>query len=152
MDPSTDFERCYRRHRQKLWRSLLLFSADPDVASDAMAEAFAQALRRGDDVRNLDRWVWRTAFAIARGELQRRSAVEPLVDMPQEMPEPTVDMVRALEALSPKQRASVVLHHYAGYSTRETAAIIGSTAAAVGVHLQRARVRLRTLLEEDDDV
>jgi RNA polymerase sigma-70 factor (ECF subfamily) len=66
------------------------------------------------------------------------------------MPEPTVDIIRALRALSQKQRAAVVLHYYAGYSTRETAALIGSTPPAVGVHLQRARTRLRALLQEDD--
>jgi RNA polymerase sigma-70 factor (ECF subfamily) len=152
MDGSTELERCYRRQHDKLWRSLLLFCGDPDVASDALAEAFAQALRRGDEVRDLDRWVWKAAFAIARGELRRRSSGAALPDLPQEMPASTVDLVRALDRLSPKQRASVVLHHYAGYSTRETAAIIGSTPPAVGVHLQRARARLRDLLREDDDV
>lgn len=151
MDGSTELERCYLRQREKLWRSLLLFSADHEVASDAVAEAFVQALRRGEGVRDLDRWVWKAAFAIARGELRHRSTTEPLIDLPQEMPASTVDLVRALERLSPKQRASVVLHHYAGYSTKETAAIIGSTPPAVGVHLQRARARLRALLQEDDD-
>ena len=151
MDGSTELERCFRRQYGKLWRSLLLFSADPEVASDAVAEAFAQALRRGEEIRDLDRWVWKSAFAIARGELRRRSTNEPMVDLPQEMPASTVDLVSALDRLSPKQRASVVLHHYAGYSTKETAAIIGSTAPAVGVHLQRARTRLRALLQEDDD-
>lgn len=150
-DGSTELERCYRRQQEKLWRSLLLFSADPDIASDAVAEAFAQALRRGDGIRDLDRWVWKAAFAIARGALLDRSKSHALVDLPQEMPEPTVDLVRALGRLPFKQRASVVLHHYAGYSNRETAAIIGSTPQAVGVHLQRARARLRELLREDDD-
>jgi len=148
---STDLERCYQNQREKLWRALLLFSGIPEVASDAMAEAFTQALRRGDAIRDLDRWVWRTAFAIARGELKRLGTAEPLADMPIEMPDPTVDLVRALEHLSSKQRASIVLHHYAGYSTKETAEIIGSTAPAVGVHLYRARARLRMLLQETPD-
>lgn len=150
-DPGSAIERSYRGQREKLWRALLLFCGDREVASDAVAEAYAQILRRGDAIRDPDRWIWRSAFRIARGELQRRSRMSELVDLPVEMPTSTVDLTRALSRLSPKQRASVILHHYAGYSTKETAKIIASTAPAVGVHLERGRARLRVLLKEQDD-
>lgn len=150
-DTGSAIERSYREQREKLWRALLLFCGDREIASDAVTEAFAQLLRRGGAVRQPDRWVWRAAFSIARGELQRRGRATNLPDLPVKMPEPTVDLVAALRRLSSKQRAAVILHHYAGYSTKETAAIIGSTAPAVGVHLQRARTRLRELLKEHDD-
>ncbi len=147
-------ERCYREQAERLWRSLLLFSGNREVANDAVAEAFAQALRRGDEIRDLDRWVWRAGFRIAAGELAlRQSSPGSLTaahDVGVEMPASTVDLVRAMTRLSPKQRGAVVLHHYAGYSNRETARILGSTTAAVGVHLERARRRLRELLEDDD--
>ncbi|MEP6665554.1 MAG: sigma-70 family RNA polymerase sigma factor [Nocardioidaceae bacterium] len=145
-------ERSYRTHSHKLWRALLLFSGDPDVASDAVAEAFAQALRRGAEVQDVDRWVWRAAFQIARGDLQRRSNHEPILDdVAVDVPTETIDLIRALATLSPKQSGAIVLHHYAGYSNRETAQILGSTTAAVGVHLERGRKRLRQLLGDDDD-
>ena len=148
-------ERCYREQAERLWRSLLLFSGEADVASEAVAEAFAQALRRGDAIRDLDAWVWRAGFRIASGDLARRrheprSELSEVTGVAVEMPEQTVDLVRAMRKLSPKQRGAVVLHHYAGYSNKETARILGSTAAAVGVHLDRARRRLRTLLEDTD--
>jgi hypothetical protein len=60
-------EECYRAEHARLWRSLLLFSGDADLASDAVSEAFTQALHRGTAIRDLRRWVWRAAFAIARG-------------------------------------------------------------------------------------
>ena len=144
-------ERCYREQGVKLWRAVLLFGGDPDVASDAVSEAFAQALRRGSQIRSVDAWVWRAAFKIAGAELKRRRTLAELVELPVDMSPPTVDLVRALRSLSPKQRGAVILHHYAGYSNRETAAILGSTTAAVGVHLQRARAHLRTALEVPDD-
>ena len=146
-----EVERAYHRQSERLWRALLLFGDDAEVASDAVAEAFAQALRRGAAIRDVDRWVWRAAFRIARGELKRRLAgASEVPDIPAETPVDTVDVIRALKELSPKQRGSIVLHHYAGYSTKETAAILGSTAAAVGVHLERGRKRLRDLLGDDD--
>ena len=67
-----------------------------------------------------------------------------------EMEEPARELVAALAMLSERQRAAVVLHHAVGYPVREVASIIGSTPAAVKVHLMRARRRLRELLGETD--
>jgi RNA polymerase sigma-70 factor (ECF subfamily) len=146
-------ERLYRDRGDRIWRGLLAFAGDPEVASDAVAEAFAQVLRRGDDVRNPERWVWRAAFRIAAGELkERRRSVETTAPIGSyEMEEPARDLVVALRALSERQRAAVVLHDAAGYPAREVARIVGSTEAAVRVHLMRGRRRLRVLLGEDDD-
>ena len=152
VDDITDaVERTYRDQAERLWRALVLFGGDPEVASDAISEAFAQAIARGPAIRDLDGWVWRAVFRIARGELKRRGRLSSeLPELSAELPPETVDLMRALAVLSPKQRASIVLHHYAGYSTKETAEIIGSTAGAVGMHLDRGRRRLRELLGDAD--
>lgn len=153
MRPAARLERVYREHGDRLWRSVLAFAGDPEVASDAVAEAFAQALRRGDKVRQPERWVWRAAFRIARGELKARRAGRGALPLREEqygMDTETVQLIEALGRLPVKQRASVVLHHGAGYPVREVAAIIGSTPAAVRVHLSRGRRRLRDLLGGDD--
>jgi RNA polymerase sigma-70 factor, ECF subfamily len=150
VDVTDAVERVYREHAERLWRALVLFAGDPEIASDAVAEAFAQAIARGPAIIHIDRWVWRSAFLIARGELKGRGRTTPEVpELPREVPAETVDLVRALTELSAKQRASVVLHHYMGYTTKETAQIIGSTAGAVGIHLDRGRKRLRELLGDD---
>jgi len=44
----------------------------------------------------------------------------------------------------------VILHDHIGYSAKEVAEIVGSTAATVRVHLSQGRRRLRTLLEAGD--
>lgn len=61
-------------HHERLWRSVLGWSGDRDIASDAVAEAFAQAARRGAAIDDLGRWVWRAAFRIAAG-LRRTAGV-----------------------------------------------------------------------------
>jgi RNA polymerase sigma-70 factor (ECF subfamily) len=119
------------------------------VASDAVAEAFAQALRRGDAIRSPDRWVWRTAFRIATGEMGRRREEVQANDEYEVAPE-TTELLGALRRLPAKQRASVVLHYHAGHSLKEVAQIIGSTPSAVGVHIHRGRKHLRELLGDDD--
>ena len=145
-------ERLYRERGDRIWRGLLAFSGDPEVASDAVAEAFAQVLRRGDEVRDPERWIWRAGFRIAAGELKERRKSEVLgVAGSYEMEEPARDLVVALGTLSERQRTAVVLHDAAGYPARQVARIVGSTEAAVRVHLMRGRRRLRDLLREDDD-
>jgi RNA polymerase sigma-70 factor (ECF subfamily) len=143
-------EALYRRDGGRLWRAVLMYAGDREVASDAVAEAFAQALRRGKAIREPRPWVWRAAFRIARGELKRRRTPALRADDSYEQSDLPLLLREALARLSPKQRASVVLHHYAGYPVRDVARIIGSTSSAVGVHLHRARERLRRLLEDND--
>jgi len=142
-------ERLYREQGARMWHAALAFGGDPEVASDAVAETFAQALRRGEAIREPERWLWRTVFRIAAGELKaRRREDRALVEGSYEMEEPARELVAALARLSDMQRGAVVLHHAAGYPVREVATILDSTPAAVKVHLLRGRRRLRELLEE----
>jgi RNA polymerase sigma-70 factor (ECF subfamily) len=148
---SDEIERLYRERGDRMWRAVLAFAGDPEVASDAVAEAFAQVLRRGGEVRDPERWVWRAVFRIASGELNERRK-RPVTETmgAYEMEEPARDLVVALSALSDRQRKAVVLHDAAGYPAKEVARIVGSTEAAVRVHLMRGRRRLRELLRDDD--
>jgi RNA polymerase sigma-70 factor (ECF subfamily) len=144
-------EDVYEEHGFRLWRALFLYTGDREVSSDAVAEAFAQALRRGDDLRSPERWIWRAAFRIAAGELsRRRREAEDAPDMSYEVPEGTAELLLALPLLTPKQRVAIVLHYYVGYSLKEVAQITGSTPSAVGVQLYRGRKHLRELLGDDD--
>jgi RNA polymerase sigma factor (sigma-70 family) len=150
-DRMMEIEALYRADGERLWSAVYAYAGDGDVASDAVAEAFAQLLHRGVEVRDPRRWVWRVAFTIARGYLADRRETIWLEHDPRsyEMSESADDLMTALRQLSPHQRASVVLYHGAGYSAREIALIVGSTRAAVKVHLMRGRRRLHELLQED---
>ena len=130
---------------------MLFWSGDREIASDSVAETFAQALHRGAAIRDPRAWVWRTAFRVAGGELkERRRLSGERADSVYELPDAPLLLASALAQLSPKQRASVVLHHYAGYPLKEVAAIIGSTPGAVAVHLHRARARIREAMSDED--
>jgi RNA polymerase sigma-70 factor, ECF subfamily len=147
-DAEAALERLFEAEAKRIWRALVAYTGDREVASDAMAEAFAQALARGDELRSAERWVWRAAFRIAAGELKTRGRDRPMIeDLRYDMPEPPRDLIAALDKLSPRQRAALVLHYYAGYSTREVGQIVGASAATVRVHLSQGRRRLRRLLE-----
>ena len=48
-------ERLYREQGRRLWAAVLAYTRDRDVADDAVAEAFAQLIRRDDEVRDPQR-------------------------------------------------------------------------------------------------
>lgn len=152
---SAPFEEAFDRTHDRLWRALLAFSGDAEVASDAAAEAYAQAIRRGDAIRDVDAWVWRAAFRIARGELARRRVGRPRElrltdDIPIDLPEPAVDLVAALLQVTERQRQALVLRYVGGYSAVEVARRLGTTAGSIRISLLRGRRALRALLEESD--
>lgn len=137
-------EAVYREHEGKLWRALHLSFGSAEIASEAVAEAFAQLLGRGTAVHDPAAWVWRAAFKIAAGEMQRTKMLPLPDELPAGSPDSLVDLERALGALTRHQRIAVVLADYAGWSHRDIADAIGSTSAAVAVHIHRARRHLRS--------
>jgi RNA polymerase sigma-70 factor (ECF subfamily) len=148
-EPRESVEAVYRADAERLWRAIYAFAGDAEIASDAVAEAFAQLLNRGEAVRDPAAWTWRTAFRISAGALKaRRSGDSPTVG-------PTIehldrygdpDLLAALRQLPDAQRAAVVLFYYADLPIREIAARLGSNSLAVRANLSRGRGRLRQIL------
>lgn len=148
----------YLEVRGPLWRALVAWSGDPDVADEAVAEAFAQLLRRGDEVADPAAWVWRAAFRVAAGDLQRRRgrarrgadpvALELVPSVTDRLPDEALDLVEALQALTEQQRSCIALVDVAGHTAPSAAEILGTSAATVRVQLMRARRQLRTLLAD----
>lgn len=146
-----EYGRIFRAEGDRLWRAVFAFSHDAEIASDAVAEAFAQCIRRGDQVQAPERWIWRSAFKIAAGELNHRSRWSELEREPQyEMPEGEGRVVIALRALSPHQRAAVILTDYAGYDAKAVGEMLECSSSTARVHLSRGRRKLRRLLEDGD--
>lgn len=143
-------EAIYRREGARLWQAVRVYAGDGEIANDAVAEAFAQLLRRGSAVREPAAWVWKAAFAIARGELKRSRGLAPQEDRAVLDPEPSVALAAA-DQLPRMQRTAIVLHYGMDLPLREIAALTGTSKATIGVHLTRGRRRLRQLLEARDD-
>jgi RNA polymerase sigma-70 factor (ECF subfamily) len=144
-------EDLYRREHARIWRALYAFSSDPEIASDALAEAVARALRDEARIDDLAAWTWRVAFRVAAAELRRRRRpVPPSGPATYELPDPVPELVTALRRLSPKQRMAILLHDYADRPTAEVAATLGCARATVHVHLSQGRRRLRRFLEATD--
>jgi RNA polymerase sigma-70 factor, ECF subfamily len=145
-------ERLYREEGWRLWWALVAYSGDRDVASDASAEAFAQALARADEIRDPKAWIWTVAFRVAAGELKRRRTTDHRIpDVPDPAPRSAQELVAVLRRLPDQQRAAIVLHYYADRSVADIAQTIGVSPATPRVRLHRGRRRLKQLLEDEDD-
>jgi RNA polymerase sigma-70 factor (ECF subfamily) len=145
-------ERLYREEGRRLWWALVAYSGDRDIASDACAEAFAQALGRTDEIRDPGAWIWKVAFRVAAGELKRRRATDHRVpDVADPASQPAEELVALLRRLPDHQRAAIVLHYYADRSVAEIAEALGVSPATARVHLHRGRRRMKQLLEDTDD-
>jgi DNA-directed RNA polymerase specialized sigma24 family protein len=153
-DPASEVERLFVEQASRLWKAIFAYTSDSEIASDSVAEAFAQALRRGTAIANVEGWVWTAAFRIAAGEVASRSSSIPPSWDELSTEGPGIEgllLVAALRQLSPFQRAALVLRYYADYPTGDIASILGTTRGAVRVHLTRGRKKLRALLEVGEE-
>jgi RNA polymerase sigma-70 factor (ECF subfamily) len=148
---TTDLEAVYREDGARLWRALYAYANDAEVASDAAAEAFAQALGRGTAIRDVRSWVWRAAFRLAAGDLKNRSrlAPGPIPDAATHDVHLDDELVAALQRLTPQQRLVIVLHYYVDCPVGEISRRTGMHPLAVRSHLSRGRRRMRLLLGDD---
>ena len=148
-DTTDEVEGLYRSDAPRLWRSLLAFAGgDADIADEAVAEAFAQALRRGGAVREPQAWIWRAAFRIAAGLLRDRRAQQPEASAggPHLDRYADLDLIAALRRLPERQRAAIVLFYYADLPVAAIAARLNRNQLSVRADLSRGRRRLHTLL------
>src|SRR6187402_2630735 len=148
VDAPQDIEALYRADADRLWRAVRAFAGDAEIASDAVAEAYAQLLRRGTAVRDPAAWVWRVAFQISRGALKVRrldEAVSP-ADVEHADAYTDHDLMTAVRLLPDGQRAAVILFYYADLPIHQIADRLGTNGLAVRANLSRGRRRLRLLL------
>ena len=146
-------EAVYRAESPRLWRALLLHTGSREAANDAVSEAFVQAIARGAEIRDPRAWIWKAAFRIAQGSKLPDQALSDETDdgVEPDLPDDLIDLTRALAALSHHQRVAAVMHYYGGYPLAEIAEVLGSSRSAVGVHLFRARERLRREMGDRDE-
>jgi RNA polymerase sigma-70 factor (ECF subfamily) len=150
-----DYDAMWRGSGATLWRAVYAYSGGRrDVADDAVAEAFARVMARGTEVRDPLPYLYRVAFRVASADLVRSG--KEVADVPEiAVPDPSQnglpDLLRSLKELTPAQRAAVYLHYRADMPVRQVAQLMGTSSAAVKVHLMRGRRRLASLLGDEDD-
>jgi len=148
VDAARDWELLYRNAAPRVYRALLATLRDPELAEDALHEAFAEGLRRPPaSSENLPGWLFRVSLRRARkrrwgfislsGQEKRTAADEiaALLDR--------LEAGRLLALLTERQRALVVAHYYLGLTQAETAQAFGVRPGTVSATIAQALTRMR---------
>lgn len=153
-------EALVREHQTKLARYVRRMVGDADVALDIAQDVFFAAYRmlQSDPARPLTAgWLYKTATNTAISHLRRKKILRflPLdrdADLRSlridERSAASLDLQNAMNRLPTDQAAAIMLTSYAGYSSQEAAAILGTTADAVRQRVCRAMRTLRGVMTE----
>jgi len=154
------FEAILVRHeRQVLMTALRLLNGNLEDAKDAAQQVFLRlhrSLGQLDESRNFPSWLYRVTINVCRDalrirmrrptvpldEAQHRAAV---VDSDEKLrhSEQMRMIYAALETLSERERASVVLRDLEGHSTKEVAHMLQCSEVTVRSQISNARVKIR---------
>ncbi len=153
------FAALVRRHSGPVYRVALRMLGGPDDAEDVTQDVFLQVWRGLDQFRgdsSLSTWLYRVTTNRCLNRLQRTRRVEPLPDVVASSapgPERIVEARSQLEelghvilALSPQQRAVLVLREFEGCSYDQIAEILQVGLPAVKSRLHRARLSVLTAM------
>lgn len=137
-------------------RTAVFLVGDRHLGEDLLQDVLARLALRWSSVRradNLDGYVHKALVNTATSWRRRRSWNERPVDrLPDRSTVDTTyddEVLQALLALPPRQRAVVVLRHYADQSEQQVAALMGSSVGTVKSQHAKAVARLRELLAPD---
>jgi RNA polymerase sigma factor (sigma-70 family) len=157
---TTTFEEFVLAEHDRLYRALCLITRDRHEAEDLQQEALVRIWERWDRVSTLQDptgYLYRTAFNLFRRRMRRAAlalrrsiALAPPRDEIADV-ETHDEVMRALDRLTPRQRASVVLTDLFDYSSEEAAKILGIKASTVRVLSAQARVVLKRAGDIDDE-
>jgi RNA polymerase sigma-70 factor (ECF subfamily) len=153
-------ESLVRRHWDSAHRTAFLIVHDAAAAEDIAQEAMLAAVRAIDGFdRRRPFGPWLHRIVVNRSldwERARRRRPEVSGELASAVAAPALgagmsaDLMAALAALEPDQRALVVLRHVLGYRASELARMLDLPAATVRTRLARTLRQLRTLLEGEN--
>jgi RNA polymerase sigma-70 factor (ECF subfamily) len=152
------FARIMETCQHRVLRIALRLLNNPQDAQDAAQEVFLRLyknLKRLDNLRSGEPWLYRVTINVCRDIGRSRARSVALDDIPEPMHAGSNShddaeraqqrriVHRAIERLSEKERAALVLRDVEGLSTRDVAAILGSSEGTVRSQICSARLKLR---------
>jgi RNA polymerase sigma-70 factor (ECF subfamily) len=163
LDPATEFKQLYDQEYISVYRSIRAVVMDPAAAEDLTQETFVRAYRarhRYTPTAPPGAWLRRIGINLAISHLRRQKLARFLPARLYMAPDrrdydraEARDVVgKAMESLSPKLRAAVVLHYYDGLTREEIAAVLGVPAGTVASRIAKAVAIMRKTIGNDQDL
>ncbi len=142
------FEAVYREHANGLKRVAFLITGSDAAAEDAVHEVF---LRCATELQNIDHPVSYLRRAVVNecrtqyGRDRRRQSLAE-VRRPEELPHDVIETLDALQTLTARKRAAIVLRYFVDIPQEEIADILGCRPSTVRSLIRRALIDLREVL------
>jgi RNA polymerase sigma-70 factor, ECF subfamily len=157
-ETTTSFEDFFERERDRLFGLLVLVTGDRQEAEDLAQDAFVATWERWDRVRAVDNpvgYLHRTAMNAFRRRYRRAQILRRITSVAGRTTAAPVDasleLDETLGALTPRQRAALVLTELLGYSAAEAASFLRVKASTIGALKHQARTALKRESETADD-
>jgi RNA polymerase sigma factor (sigma-70 family) len=157
----SEIEELFRSHRRDVFRLAYSLLGNAAEAEDVTQTTFLNALRslrQGTHPRRPHAWLLAIAHNACRSQIRdrRRAPVleeldESRIQAPEAEGPDAADIVAAMRALEPRQRAALVLHDTRGLSVDEVARRLGTSTVAAQSLVARARATLREELEAAEE-
>jgi RNA polymerase sigma-70 factor (ECF subfamily) len=157
-DPEA-FGELFRRHRDQMWALAVRTTRDPELAADAVQEAFIAAFRGADSFRGeaaVTTWLHRI---VVNSCLDRLRRIKPIVDLPDadlsvladthdhhHSVDVRLDVRAALERLPEGQRMALILVDMHGLKIAEAASILDVAEGTIKSRCARGRAAMVPLL------
>ena len=159
--PGEDYPAFVERRAAPLHRTAYLLCGDWHLANDLVQETLAKTLRHWSRVQRAehpDAYVHRILINETHQHWRRHRRLVPLVADQHDPALPDhsdgvverTDLLRALLALPPRQRATVVLRYLSGLTERETAQALHCSVGTVKSQTSRALTTLKTFLDRTE--
>jgi RNA polymerase sigma-70 factor (sigma-E family) len=151
-------DQLYSQHAEAIARLAYLLTGDRWLAEDLTQEAFARLAGRFTHLRDPDAarpYLRRTVVNLANSHFRRKRIERAFAERERGSAprawDPDVatreSVRRALDRLTPRQRAAVVLRYYDDLSERDTAEVLGCRVGTVKSLVSQAMERLRSEME-----
>jgi len=156
-DPDA-FGELFRRHRDRMWALALRMTRDPEVAADAVQEAFIAAFRGADSFRGeaaVTTWLHRIVVNSCLDRLRRTKPAVPLPEADLSLADThdhhhsvdvRLDIRAALDQLPEGQRMALILVDMHGLSVAEAAAVLKVAEGTIKSRCGRGRAAMVPLL------
>jgi RNA polymerase sigma-70 factor (ECF subfamily) len=160
LDPKTQFRQLYDQEFHSVFRSIRAVVLDSAAAEDLTQETFVRAYRarqRYTPTAPPGAWLRRIGINLAISYLRRQKLARFLparLYMPPDRrdydrAEARNVVEKALAKLSPRLRATVVLHYYEGLTREEIALVLGIPAGTVASRIAKAVAIMRKSIGSD---
>lgn len=144
----------YQSRYQEMVQVARLTTGSYALSEELVQDAFAELYRRFDTIHSPDSYLQRAVMSRCTSWLRRR--IVERRHLHKHRPEPvwshdpdTLEVLAAVEKLSPRQRAAVVLRYLVDWSEPDVASALGCRPAAVRSLLARARAQLAKELSRE---